>query len=928
MRKIILLLIFPFLVIAQSSYNMNLLGSYEWLNTEGSDIWGWVDPITGNEYALLGLNDGFSCVNVTNPYNPIEEFYIVDLNSTWRDIKTWGHYAYITTEANAGLLIVDLNDMTGNTYWHVNHFANPITGASISFTSSHNLYIDENGIAYIFGARDNGSFVANRGVIFLDVASNATSPVYLGEWDDEYVHDGMSRGDTLYAGCIYTGDLYIIDVSDKSNPFVLGTHPTPNAFTHNIWVSDDGNYVFTTDEKPNAYISAFDISDMNNIQEVDRIQSNPGSNSIPHNVHVDGNFLITSYYREGTRVYDITYPENMIEIAYYDSYIGSGSGYDGCWGTYPFLPSGNIISSDVNSSSSGNGKLLVYGRDFQQASFLFGNITDLNTGYAINNASIEILNSTHITTTNLLGNYNLGSVNSGIFQVLVSAPGYIPVTVNTILTSGNITTLDIALTNGSIVYGCTDSISLNFNPLATTDDSSCFTCPQNGLVFSVSGGSADNEISWGLTQSNGWASASGSSGISYGCVQDECYIFRMYDTGGDGWNGATYIIMDSTGITLASGTLISGFYGSDTIQLGSSVTCDILGCTGPTYCNYNPNATMDDGSCWGMSGCMDSLYVEYNPFANCDDGSCSTLSTCSQGPPTGLFASNIIHNRATINWDNMNSNICSVDQYRIQYREVGATSWLQKTMSGPVGSCNYTSQKTEKIILNLTANTNYEYQMKAWYCGGSVSSWSSMQIFTTLVNCPNIGNLAVVGANPTKATFTWDASNGTYAFVRLKARVDSISNPTGANFFQIGGAGVSYGTNTKNKNGLIPGETYRGQARTYCSSNGGWKSLSWTPLVYWTQPTQRIEGGNAIAHLAIYPNPSKDVFNITFTSERVQDLRVRVLNVVGEEIVKEDLQEFAGEYVKLINLKLYSRGIYFLEIETNDRIINKKLILQ
>ena len=36
----------------------------------------------------------------------------------------------------------------------------------------------------------------------------------------------------------------------------------------------------------------------------------------------------------------------------------------------------------------------------------------------------------------------------------------------------------------------------------------------------------------------------------------------------------------------------------------------------------------------------------------------------------------------------------------------------------------------------------------------------------------------LVGANPTKATFTWDASNGSYEFVRLKARVDSISNPT------------------------------------------------------------------------------------------------------------------------------------------------------
>ena len=63
-------------------------------------------------------------------------------------------------------------------------------------------------------------------------------------------------------------------------------------------------------------------------------------------------------------------------------------------------------------------------------------------------------------------------------------------------------------------------------------------------------------------------------------------------------------------------------------------------------------------------------------------------------------------------------------------------------------------------------------------------------------------------------------------------------------------------------------------------------------------------------------------------SKRVQDLRVRVLNVVGEEIVKEELQQYIGEYTKQINLEDNAKGIYFLEIETNDGIINKKLVLQ
>ena len=60
----------------------------------------------------------------------------------------------------------------------------------------------------------------------------------------------------------------------------------------------------------------------------------------------------------------------------------------------------------------------------------------------------------------------------------------------------------------------------------------------------------------------------------------------------------------------------------------------------------------------------------------------------------------------------------------------------------------------------------------------------------------------------------------------------------------------------------------------------------------------------------------------------IQDLKVRVLNVIGEELISENLQQFIGEYTKQINLQDNAKGIYFLEIETNDGVINKKLILQ
>ena len=472
MKRIILVIMMPLIALGQTNFNLDLIGSFEWPSTEGSDIWGWVDPVEGTEYALIGLNDGFSCVNISDPSNPVEEFYIPDINSTWRDIKTWGNYAYITTEANAGLLIVDLTDMTGNTYSHVTQFVNN-NGGSVSFTSAHNLYIDENGICYIFGAGSNTP-VSNPsdGVIFLDVDANPENPVYLGQWSDEYIHDGMVRGDTMYAGCINAGELFIVDVSDKDNPSTLGAIGTPNSFTHNAWVSDDGDFVFTTDEKPYAYLAAYDISNINNIQEIDRIQSNPSSGTIPHNVHVDGNFLITSYYRDGTTVHDITYPNNMIQVAYYDSYSGSGDGFDGCWGTYPYLPSGIIISSEINSSSNQSAKLMIYERGFVKACYLEGNVTDATNGNNLSGTSIEILNTpiANNTSSDLSGNYVSGTADAANYDVVFSKPGYLTDTLQTTLISGQIVILNAILyiDNNVPMLGCTNPSASNYNPNANT----------------------------------------------------------------------------------------------------------------------------------------------------------------------------------------------------------------------------------------------------------------------------------------------------------------------------------------------------------------------------------------------------------------------------------------------------------------------------
>jgi hypothetical protein len=219
------------------------------------------------------------------------------------------------------------------------------------------------------------------------------------------------------------------------------------------------------------------------------------------------------------------------------------------------------------------------------------------------------------------------------------------------------------------------------------------------------------------------------------------------------------------------------------------------------------------------------------------------------------------------------------------------------------------------------------YDFKIWYQDGTVVSWHAGGSFTTAAICDNVTNVTVTPLNNVlKADFCWTAPSTPYSFVRLKYREDVA----GSSFSNIGGMGVMSPTLCKEKGGLTPGTNYRVMWRTWCNPAGGpYRSAQWDGPVLWSQPSSiRVEGGTTINNLDVYPNPSRDIFNVSFTSEDVQNLDVRIINVIGEVVYTENLNKFVGEYTKQVDLSTYTKGVYFLEITTDNGVINKKLILQ
>ncbi|MGC6470958.1 MAG: T9SS type A sorting domain-containing protein, partial [Flavobacteriales bacterium] len=134
-------------------------------------------------------------------------------------------------------------------------------------------------------------------------------------------------------------------------------------------------------------------------------------------------------------------------------------------------------------------------------------------------------------------------------------------------------------------------------------------------------------------------------------------------------------------------------------------------------------------------------------------------------------------------------------------------------------------------------------------------------------------------------------------------------------------------SNSRTKYGQSPGDEISWRIRGACGTNGtSWATIFTQPVTF-TLGGARLEN-SSVANLDVYPNPSRDIFNVTFNSEQAQTIAVKVVNMIGEEIYTEELTEFVGLYEKQIDLSQFSKGVFFLEVKTDTIQFNSKLVLQ
>lgn len=318
---------------SQTWDGVEYLGNQNLYSTVGySDCWGYTAP-DGREYALLGVRSGVSIIDITGAPTLKEIAFIPNPagESDAMSIKTYRHYAYVANDDGGGINIVDLSLLPTSA---------SLARTYIDLNRSHALYIDTTD-ALLYAQHDG-----DKGIIVFSLA-DPLQPAVVDSFG-LHCHNIYARDKRAYISEGVAGTFAIYDVSAFPHPPLLKRTPLPpdGGFAHSAWVTEDGNYLLASYETAHRTAKLWSINDADSVYVAGEYI---GPTAFPHHVYIKGHYAYFAHYLDGLRIVNISSPFDLSEVAFFDSYGPSGSGYHGAWGAFPFFPSGKIILSDIET---------------------------------------------------------------------------------------------------------------------------------------------------------------------------------------------------------------------------------------------------------------------------------------------------------------------------------------------------------------------------------------------------------------------------------------------------------------------------------------------------------------------------------------------------------------------------------------------------
>jgi hypothetical protein len=556
-----------------------------------------------------------------------------------------------------------------------------------------------------------------------------------------------------------------------------------------------------------------------------------------------------------------------------------------------------------------------------------------------NGAEVEILNSNGGVEYTLGANFLTGTsytetislCTGGSFTIVVSDDGSYPSEIGLNVISGGATIDSYSATSATTTGTQMASFSSNCNALCPTPSNLTYNAGKNdaSFTFDKNGGTGTYEYQWGPT---GFLQATGTGftpGIDSttsnnftitGLASNSCYdviiiqncgangtsdtlgpvafctgmcdttdlcdfTMSMYDTWGDGWNGATVDLY------------FNGAYGQSfgsNFTSGDSLIIDFQICAGTEIAvvngaqgSYPSEVYYTLSGSNGQSVSISSGNFNAGPVdtltANCVTPSCAT--------PSNMGVANMGSTFADISWTGGNG-----------------TFIYHYTASGTTNSMMGTSTSALASMTGLTPVTTYFFDV-AEVCAPGDTSLKMYYSFTTdSCSAINVGNpnysIDSIGTSFAGITFTWGGASGYTSY-----------------FINFGDGSNASGTGSTHSHSYTANGQYTAVLKLY----GDCDTTSQQIFV-------NIQGigleEEAAQSILMYPNPTTGLIHISGTAEQGEEVQMRVMNYVGQELFNTTITTTNGTFEKDFDLSGFSSGTYLVEIRTATGMVQRPFVVR
>ena len=458
-------------------------------------------------------------------------------------------------------------------------------------------------------------------------------------------------------------------------------------------------------------------------------------------------------------------------------------------------------------------------------------------------------------------NYNnLANTNDTCYyQPGCTSPGYLEY-----YTQGYVADIDDGSCSTLAVFGCTDSLAFNYDPLANLDNGGCIPvilgC-MNELAFNYNpnANTPDTCIP-----------------VISGCMSSIAINYNPLANTDDGsCIGVTYGCTDST---------MFNYSPSANADDGSCIPY-VYGCMDPTMWNYDPLANTDNGACIAfVYGCTDSTMFNYDPLANTDNGTCVPIILGCTNPVALNYCDS-----------------CNTDDFSCILPIYGCTDSTMFNYNPLANVDNsscipYIYGCTDPSMLNYDPDANTEDFTCIPYIYGCTDSTALN--YDSTANTDNGSCVTIIKGCMDQSAFNYNVTANVHDSTICLYAAPCATGP--GNPFWLNDPCYAWVISIDD----------------YCCENE-WDTICQLTYDYcddtYTGPIPTRESLEEA--LIVYPNPTSGEININ------KNVDINVFNYIGDMIISK-------QNINVLDLSKMNSGIYMLQIIYNNKTINKRIIKQ